>query len=166
MNSHPLVSSLIFQKPIKNMGLEKRMSNLITDCIASFERCQIGDLKYDVIITITKKAPWFLLHPAVLEIENDGKVVNQRGTRWVFPFRHESGIFLAKSIHEYHFFSYTQIPLHLSRAKGRLFCDFFTKIKYEFEQGVDNIVKDLFHNYPTASYNCDRFYDRLFYYQG
>jgi len=74
------------------------------------------------------------------------------------------GTSLAKSIDEYHFFSYNASEaLHLSEQERQIVLDCFTKIETELHHHIDKHSKKLIASNIELFLNyCDRFYDRQF----
>lgn len=74
------------------------------------------------------------------------------------------GTHLAKSIHQYKFFSYqTNEALHLSEDERALILDILAKIEFELKQPIDKHSKKLIaSNIELFLDYCQRFYDRQF----
>ena len=74
------------------------------------------------------------------------------------------GTHLAKSIHQYKFFSYqTNEALHLSEDERALVLDILAKIEFELKQPIDKHSKKLIaSNIELFLDYCQRFYDRQF----
>jgi AraC-like DNA-binding protein len=163
---HPLVNIIDFSKANpRNWGEEKNVRlNFGLYCIF-LKDVKCGDLKYGRNYYDYQEGTLVFLAPGqVLEIENDGKVYQPKGHALVFHPDLLLGTNLAKSIHDYSFFSYnTHEALHISKRERQIVLDCFSKIKYELQQSIDKHSKkvitsniDLFLNY------CERFYDRQF----
>ena len=104
-------------------------------------------------------APW-----QVMDIENNGQVYQPIGHGLMFHADLLKGTSLAKSINDYHFFSYhSNEALHLSERERQIVMDCLAKIEFELQQGVDKHSKKLIStNIELFLDYCQRFYDRQF----
>ncbi|KAF0236616.1 MAG: AraC family transcriptional [Prolixibacteraceae bacterium] len=163
---HPLVSVIDFSRANpRSWGGEKNVRlNFGMYCIF-LKDVKCGDLKYGRNYYDYQEGTLVFVAPGqVLEIENDGKVYQPKGFALVFHADLIRGTILAKSMGEYHFFSYkANEALHLSERERQIVLDCFSKIESELQQNIDKHSKklivsniELFLNY------CERFYDRQF----
>ena len=143
---HPLVSIIDFSKANpRTWGVDKKVRiNYGLYCIF-LKDVKCGDLKYGRNYYDYQEGTLVFVSPGqVMEIENDGKVYQPKGHALVFHSDLMQGTSLAKSINNYHFFSYnTNEALHLSERERQIVLDCFSKIKFELEQGVDKHSKKL-----------------------
>lgn len=163
---HPLVSIIDFSKANpRTWGREKKVRiNYGLYCIF-LKDIKCGDIKYGRNYYDYQEGTLVFVSPGqVMEIENDGKVYQPKGYAMVFHSDLIQGTALARSINEYHFFSYNaNEALHLSERERQIVLDCFSKIKYELEQGVDKHSKKLITSNIELFLNyCERFYDRQF----
>lgn len=163
---HPLVSVIDFSKANpRTWGTEKNVRIHFGLYCIFLKDVKCGDLKYGRNYYDYQEGTLVFVSPGqVLEIENDGKIYQPKGHALVFHSDLIQGTNLARSIGDYHFFSYhANEALHLSERERQIVLDCFSKINYELQQGVDRHSKklivsniELFLNY------CERFYDRQF----
>lgn len=163
---HPLVSVINFSKANpRTWGKEKNVRiNYGLYCIF-LKEVKCGDLKYGRNYYDYQEGTLVFVAPGqVMEIETDGKVYQPKGYALVFHPDLIQGTNLAKSIHEYHFFSYSaNEALHLSERERQIVFDCFSKISHELQQGVDKHSKKLITSNIELFLNyCERFYDRQF----
>jgi AraC-like DNA-binding protein len=163
---HPLVSIIDFSKAKpRTWGREKNVRiNYGLYCIF-LKDIKCGDLKYGRNYYDYQEGTLVFVSPGqVMEIENDGKVYQPKGHALVFHSDLIQGTNLARSINEYHFFSYNaNEALHLSERERQIVLDCFSKINYELQQGVDKHSKKLIASNIELFLNyCERFYDRQF----
>jgi AraC-like DNA-binding protein len=163
---HPLVSVINFSKADpRSWGGEKRVRiNYGMYCIF-LKDVKCGDLKYGRNYYDYQEGTLVFVAPGqVMEIENDGKVYQPKGYALVFHPDLIHGTSLAKSIHDYNFFSYhANEALHLSERERQIVMDSFSKIEYELQQNIDKHSKKLIASNIELFLNyCERFYDRQF----
>jgi AraC-like DNA-binding protein len=163
---HPLVSVIDFSKANpRSWGGEKRVRiNYGMYCIF-LKDVKCGDLKYGRNYYDYQEGTLVFVAPGqVMEIENDGKVYQPKGYALVFHPDLVRGTSLARSIHEYNFFSYhANEALHLSERERQIVMDSFSKIEYELQQNIDKHSKKLIASNIELFLNyCERFYDRQF----
>jgi len=163
---HPLVSVIDFSKANpRTWGKERNVRiNYGLYCVF-LKDVKCGDLKYGRNYYDYQEGTLVFVSPGqVLEIENDGKVYQPKGHALVFHSDLIQGTSLARSINEYHFFSYNvNEALHLSERERQIVLDCFSKINYELQQGVDKHSKKLITSNIELFLNyCERFYDRQF----
>lgn len=163
---HPLVSVIDFSKANpRSWGGEKKVRlNLGMYCIF-LKDVKCGDLKYGRNYYDYQEGTLVFVSPGqVMEIENDGKVYQPKGHALVFQADLIRGTSLAKTISEYHFFSYNaNEALHLSERERQIVLDCFSKIEFELHQNIDKHSKKLIAtNIELFLDYCDRFYDRQF----
>jgi len=163
---HPLVSVIDFSKanPRSWDGEKTVRINYGMYCIF-LKDVKCGDLKYGRNYYDYQEGTLVFVAPGqVMEIETDGKVYQPKGYALVIHPDLIHGTSLARSIHEYNFFSYNaNEALHLSERERQVVMDCFSKIDFELQQNIDKHSKkliatniELFLNY------CERFYDRQF----
>lgn len=163
---HPLVSIIDFSKANpRSWGGEKKVRiNYGMYCIF-LKDVKCGDLKYGRNYYDYQEGTLVFVSPGqVMEIENDGKVYQPKGYALVFHPDLIRGTSLAKSIHDYNFFSYNASEaLHLSERERQIVLDCFSKIAYEIQQNLDKHSKKLIASNIELFLNyCERFYDRQF----
>ena len=163
---HPLVSVIDFSKANpRSWGGEKKVRlNFGMYCIF-LKDVKCGDLKYGRNYYDYQEGTLVFVSPGqVLEIENDGKVYQPKGHALVFQADLIRGTSLAKTISEYHFFSYNaNEALHLSERERQIVLDCFSKIEFELQQNIDKHSKKLIASNIELFLNyCERFYDRQF----
>lgn len=163
---HPLVSVIDFSKAQpRSWGGEKNVRiNYGLYCIF-LKDVKCGDIKYGRNYYDYQEGTLVFTSPGqIMQIETDGKVYQPKGYALVFHSDLLHGTSLAKSIHEYNFFSYNaNEALHLSERERQIVLDCFSKIKFELQQGVDKHTKKLITSNIELFLNyCERFYDRQF----
>lgn len=163
---HPLVSIIDFSKANpRSWGGEKNVRiNYGLYCIF-LKDVKCGDLKYGRNYYDYQEGTLVFVAPGqVMEIENDGNVYQPKGYALVFHPDLVHGTSLAKSIHEYNFFSYNaNEALHLSERERQIVMDCFSKIEFELQQNIDKHSKKLIASNIELFLNyCERFYDRQF----
>jgi AraC-like DNA-binding protein len=163
---HPLVSIIDFSKANpRTWGGEKDVRIYYGLYCIFLKDIKCGDLKYGRNYYDYQEGTLVFVSPGqVMEIENDGKVYQPKGHALVFHPDLIQGTTLARSINEYHFFSYNaNEALHLSERERQIVLDCFSKIKFELQQGVDKHTKKLITSNIELFLNyCERFYDRQF----
>jgi AraC-like DNA-binding protein len=158
---HPLVSVIDFSKTHQRTG-SKMNFNLY--CIF-LKDVKCGDLKYGRATYDYQKGTLVFLSPGqILDIENKIDLYQPMGHGLVFHPDLIKGTSLAKTISDYHFFSYhTNEALHLSAKEQQLVLDLFAIIDTELQQSVDKHSKKLIASNIELFFNyCERFYDRQF----
>ncbi len=163
---HPLVSIINFSKANpRTWGKGKKVRiNYGMYCIF-LKDVKCGDLKYGRNYYDYQEGTLVFVSPGqVMEIENDGKMYQPKGHALVFHADLIQGTTLAKSIRDYHFFSYnTTEALHISERERQIVLDCFSKINYELQQSIDKHSKKLIASNIELFLNyCERFYDRQF----
>ncbi|MGO4294819.1 helix-turn-helix domain-containing protein [Chitinophaga sp. RAB17] len=158
---HPLVSIIDFSKAKERTG--SRMTFGLYCIFLKEVKC--GDLKYGCNYYDYEKGTLVFISPGqVLEVENKVDYYQPVGHALVFHPDLIKGTPLAKTLHEYSFFSYnTNEALHLAEKERKIVFDCFSKIEYELGQTVDKHSKKLIASNIELFLNyCDRFYDRQF----
>lgn len=163
---HPLVNVINFSKANpRSWGGEKNVRiNYGIYCIF-LKDVKCGDLKYGRNYYDYQEGTLVFVAPGqVMEIENDGQVYQPKGHALVFHADLLRGTTLARSINDYHFFSYNaNEALHLSERERHIVLDCFSKIESELHQNIDKHSKKLIASNIELFLNyCDRFYDRQF----
>ncbi|HLO43300.1 MAG TPA: helix-turn-helix transcriptional regulator [Leadbetterella sp.] len=99
-----------------------------------------------------------------VSLDNPKVVYQPMGHGMIFHPDFLIGTHLAKSIHQYKFFSYqTNEALHLSEDERALVLDILAKIEFELKQPIDKHSKKLIaSNIELFLDYCQRFYDRQF----
>lgn len=158
---HPLVSVIDFSKANTRTG--SRM-NFELYCIF-LKDVKCGDLKYGRHYYDYQEGTLVFISPGqVIDVENKVDIYQPMGHALVFHPDLIRGTPLAKTIHEYNFFSYnTNESLHLSTRERQLVLDCFSKIDFELHQSIDKHSKKLIaSNIDLFLSYCERFYDRQF----
>lgn len=158
---HPLVSIIDFSKAKERTG--SRMTFGLYCIFLKEVKC--GDLKYGCNYYDYEEGTLVFISPGqVLDVENKVDYYQPVGHALVFHPDVIKGTPLAKTLHEYSFFSYnTNEALHLSEKERKIVFDCFSKIEYELSQSVDRHSKKLIASNIELFLNyCDRFYDRQF----
>ncbi|HEY3371514.1 MAG TPA: helix-turn-helix transcriptional regulator [Prolixibacteraceae bacterium] len=163
---HPLVSVIDFSKANPRSWGEQMNVRLNYGLYCIFLKdVKCGDLKYGRNYYDYQEGTLVFIAPGqVMEIENDGQVYQPKGYALVFHPDLIRGTSLAKSIHEYSFFSYqANEALHLSERERQIVLDCFSKIAFEIQQNMDKHSKKLIASNIELFLNyCERFYDRQF----
>jgi AraC-like DNA-binding protein len=163
---HPLVTVIDFSKANpRTWGKDKKVRVSYGFYCIFLKEIKCGDLKYGCHYydyqegTLVFMAPW-----QVMDIENNGQVYQPIGHGLMFHADLLKGTSLAKSINDYHFFSYhSNEALHLSERERQIVMDCLAKIEFELQQGVDKHSKKLIStNIELFLDYCQRFYDRQF----
>jgi AraC-like DNA-binding protein len=163
---HPLVTVIDFSKANpRTWGKDKKVRVSYGFYSIFLKEIKCGDLKYGCHYydyqegTLVFMAPW-----QVMDIENNGQVYQPIGHGLMFHADLLKGTSLAKSINDYHFFSYhSNEALHLSERERQIVMDCLAKIEFELQQGVDKHSKKLIStNIELFLDYCQRFYDRQF----
>ncbi len=163
---HPLVTVIDFSKANpRTWGKDKKVRVSYGFYSIFLKEIKCGDLKYGCHYydyqegTLVFMAPW-----QVMDIENNGQVYQSIGHGLMFHADLLKGTSLAKSINDYHFFSYhSNEALHLSERERQIVMDCLAKIEFELQQGVDKHSKKLIStNIELFLDYCQRFYDRQF----
>ncbi|MDR6843432.1 helix-turn-helix domain-containing protein [Flavobacterium granuli] len=158
---HPLVSVIDFSKAKERTG--SRM-NFELYCVF-LKQVNCGDLKYGRNYYDYQEGTLVFISPGqVIDVENKIDYYQPMGHGLVFHPDLIRGTSLAKSIHDYNFFSYnTSEALHLSEREKQLVLDTFAKIEFELKQSIDKHSKKLIASNIELFLNyCERFYDRQF----
>jgi AraC-like DNA-binding protein len=158
---HPLVSIIDFSKAKERTGSKM---NFGLYCVF-LKQVNCGDLKYGRNYYDYQEGTLVFISPGqVIDVENKIDYYQPMGHGLVFHPDLIRGTSLAKSIHDYNFFSYnTSEALHLSEQEKQLVMDCFSKIETELKQSIDKHSKKLIASNIELFLNyCERFYDRQF----
>lgn len=158
---HPLVSIIDFSKAKERTG--SKMNFGLYSVFLKQVNC--GDLKYGRKYYDYQEGTLVFISPGqVIDVENKIDYYQPMGHGLVFHPDLIRGTSLAKSIHDYNFFSYnTSEALHLSEQEKQLVMDCFSKIEMELKQSIDKHSKKLIASNIELFLNyCERFYDRQF----
>lgn len=158
---HPLVTIIDFSKAKKRTGSKM---NFGLYCVF-LKQVNCGDLKYGRNYYDYQEGTLVFISPGqVIDIENKTDYYQPMGHGLAFHPDLIRGTSLAKSIHDYNFFSYnTSEALHLSEQEKHLVLDCFSKIEMELKQSIDKHSKKLIASNIELFLNyCERFYDRQF----
>jgi AraC-like DNA-binding protein len=158
---HPLVSIIDFSKAKERTGSKM---NFGLYCVF-LKQVNCGDLKYGRNYYDYQEGTLVFISPGqVIDVENKINYYQPMGHGLVFHPDLIRGTALAKSIHDYNFFSYnTSEALHLSEQEKQLVLDCFSKIEMELKQSIDKHSKKLIASNIELFLNyCERFYDRQF----
>ncbi|HEU4788646.1 MAG TPA: helix-turn-helix domain-containing protein [Flavobacterium sp.] len=158
---HPLVSIIDFSKAKERTGSKM---NFELYCVF-LKQVNCGDLKYGRNYYDYQEGTLVFISPGqVIDVENKIDFYQPMGHGLVFHPDLIRGTSLAKSIHDYNFFSYnTSEALHLSEREKQLVLDTFAKIEIELKQSIDKHSKKLIASNIELFLNyCERFYDRQF----
>ena len=158
---HPLVSIIDFSKAKERTGSKM---NFGLYCVF-LKQVNCGDLKYGRNYYDYQEGTLVFISPGqVIDVENKIDFYQPMGHGLVFHPDLIRGTSLAKSIHDYNFFSYnTSEALHLSEQEKQLVLDCFSKIEIELKQSIDKHSKKLIASNIELFLNyCERFYDRQF----
>jgi AraC-like DNA-binding protein len=158
---HPLVSIIDFSKAKERTGSKM---NFGLYCVF-LKQVNCGDLKYGRNYYDYQEGTLVFISPGqVIDVENKIDYYQPMGHGLIFHPDLIRGTSLAKSIHDYNFFSYnTSEALHLSEQEKQLVLDSFSKIEMELKQSIDKHSKKLIASNIELFLNyCERFYDRQF----
>ncbi|MCU0390950.1 MAG: helix-turn-helix domain-containing protein [Thermoflexibacter sp.] len=163
---HPLASVIDFSKAKPRNWGEASTVKINYDFYCIFLKdVKCGDLKYGRNYYDYQEGTLVFIAPGQsVGIENAQVTYQPKGYGLVFHPDLIRGTALAKSIHEYRFFSYyTNEALHLSERERQLVLDCFSKIEFELQQAIDKHSKKLIASNIELFLNyCERFYDRQF----
>lgn len=157
---HPLVSLIHFEK-----AEPRKLRRMYYGFYAIFlKQVKCGDLRYGLKNYDYQEGTLVFLAPGQVIGENKNELYQPKGYALVFHPDLIHGTSLAKTIHDYSFFSYaSNEALHLSEQEKQIILDCFSKIEFEIAHAIDKHSKklivsniELFLNY------CMRFYDRQF----
>ena len=158
---HPLVSVLDLSKADPRQG-----SKMYFGFYAIFLKDVIcGDLVYGRATYDYQEGTLVFMAPGqVAGINSNGETYQPKGYALVFHPDLIHGTSLGKRIQEYSFFGYqSNEALHLSERERSIILDYFSKIEYELERGIDKHSKKLIvSNIELLLDYCVRFYDRQF----
>ena len=143
---HPLVSVIDLSKAKpRSWGGAKTVKLYYGFYCIFLKEVKCGDLKYGRHYYDYQEGTLVFTAPGqVMEIENSGEVYQPIGHALVFHPDLIRGTALAKTIHEYNFFSYqSNEALHLSGRERQIVMDCFSKIEFELQQSVDKHSKKL-----------------------
>jgi AraC-like DNA-binding protein len=157
---HPLVS-LIHLENAEPRKLRRAYYGLYAIFL---KQVKCGDLRYGLKNYDYQEGTLVFIAPGQVIGDNTEEYFQPQGYALVFHPDLIHGTSLAKTIHEYSFFSYaSNEALHLSEQEKKIILDCFAKIEYEIAHAIDKHSKklivsniELFLNY------CMRFYDRQF----
>ncbi|QKJ63257.1 AraC family transcriptional regulator [Flavobacterium sp. M31R6] len=158
---NPLVSIIDFSKAKERTGSKM---NFELYCVF-LKQVNCGDLKYGRNYYDYQEGTLVFISPGqIIDVENKIDYYQPKGHGLVFHPDLIRGTSLAKSIHDYNFFSYnTSEALHLSEQEKQLVMDCFSKIENELKQSIDKHSKKLIASNIELFLNyCERFYDRQF----
>lgn len=163
---HPLVTVIDFSKANpRTWGSEQKLRVGYGFYSIFLKEVKCGDLKYGYNYYDYQEGTLvFMATGQVMEIENNGATYQPIGHGLMFHADLLKGTTLAKSINDYHFFSYhSNEALHLSERERQIVMDCLSKIAFELQQGVDKHSKKLITtNIELFLDYCQRFYDRQF----
>lgn len=163
---HPLVTVIDFSKANpRTWGSEQKLRVGYGFYSIFLKEVKCGDLKYGCNYYDYQEGTLvFMATGQVMEIENNGATYQPIGHGLMFHADLLKGTTLAKSINDYHFFSYhSNEALHLSERERQIVMDCLSKIAFELQQGVDKHSKKLITtNIELFLDYCQRFYDRQF----
>lgn len=163
---HPLVTVIDFSKANpRTWGSEQKIRVGYGFYSIFLKEVKCGDLKYGCNYYDYQEGTLvFMAAGQVMEIENNGATYQPIGHGLMFHADLLKGTALAKSINDYHFFSYhSNEALHLSERERQIVMDCLSKIAFELQQGVDKHSKKLITtNIELFLDYCQRFYDRQF----
>ena len=157
---HPLVSVIDLSK-----AKPRKLRRMYYGVYAIFlKQIKCGDLRYGLKNYDYQEGTLVFLAPGQVIGENKEEYYQPQGYALMFHPDLIHGTSLAKTIHEYTFFSYaSNEALHLSEQEKKIILDCFSKIEFEMAHAIDKHSKklivsniELFLNY------CMRFYDRQF----
>ncbi len=163
---HPLVSVIDFSKANPRSWGGRKNVRIYYGFYCVFLKDIVGcNLKYGRNYYDYQEGTLVFVAPGqILEIETDGQVYQPKGFALVFHSDLLYGTPLAKSIGDYHFFSYNvHEALHLSERERKIVLNSLAKIESELHQNIDKHSKKLIAlNIELFLSYCDRFYDRQF----
>ncbi|MDX2302822.1 MAG: helix-turn-helix domain-containing protein [Microscillaceae bacterium] len=163
---HPLVSIIDFSKANqRNWGDASTIKFQYGLYCIFLKDVKCGDIRYGRNYYDYQEGTLVFFAPGqVAEVENSGISYQPMGYGLVFHPDLIHGTALAKSIHEYSFFSYkANEALHISKSERQIVMDCFSKIAFELTQSIDKHSKKLITSNIELFLNyCERFYDRQF----
>lgn len=163
---HPLVSVIDFSRSEpRNWDGHKKIKLHFSLYTIFLKDVKCGDLKYGRHYYDYQEGTLVFVQPGqVLELEVTGEYYQPAGHALVFHPDLLPDTTLAKSIQEYHFFSYnTSEALHISEREREIVLDCLSNIEFELKQSVDKHSKKLITSNIELFLNyCDRFYERQF----
>lgn len=157
---HPLVSVVHLDKADR-----RKLSRLRYEFYTIFlKKIHCGDLRYGLDNYDYEEGTLIFLAPGQVIGQSGEEYYQPQGIALVFHPDLIVGTTLAKTIGNYHFFSYAvNEALHLSDQERRIIQDCFTKIEYELQHAIDKHSKQLIISNIELFLNyCTRFYDRQF----
>lgn len=157
---HPLVSVVHLDK-----ADQRKLSRLRYEFYTIFlKKIHCGDLRYGLDNYDYEEGTLIFLAPGQVIGQSGEEYYQPQGIALVFHPDLIVGTTLAKTIGNYHFFSYAvNEALHLSDQERRIIQDCFTKIEYELQHAIDKHSKQLIISNIELFLNyCTRFYDRQF----
>jgi hypothetical protein len=158
---HPLVSVIDFSKAdTRNWGDAKTIKFQYGLYCIILKDVKCGDIRYGRHYYDYQAGTLvFFALGQVMEVENPGIPYQPMGYGLVFHPDLLHGTALAKTFHEYHFFSYkTNEALHISDDERQIVLDCFSKIEFELKQPIDKHSKKLIASNIELFLNyCERF---------
>lgn len=157
---HPLVGVVHLDK-----ADQRKLSRLRYEFYTIFlKKIHCGDLRYGLDNYDYEEGTLIFLAPGQVIGQSGEEYYQPQGIALVFHPDLIVGTTLAKTIGNYHFFSYAvNEALHLSDQERRIIQDCFTKIEYELQHAIDKHSKQLIISNIELFLNyCTRFYDRQF----
>ncbi|MCT1524913.1 helix-turn-helix domain-containing protein [Sphingobacterium hotanense] len=157
---HPLVSVVHLDK-----ADPRKLSRLRYEFYTIFlKKIHCGDLRYGLDNYDYEEGTLIFLAPGQVIGQSGEEYYQPQGIALVFHPDLIVGTTLAKTIGDYHFFSYAvNEALHLSDQERKIIQDCFTKIEYELQHAIDKHSKQLIISNIELFLNyCTRFYDRQF----
>lgn len=158
---HNLVSVIDFSK-----AKERKRSKMYMGLYAiAIKDVKCGDLRYGNTYYDYEEGTMVFFAPGqILQNEPEGETYQPAGLCLVFHPDLIKGTPLAKTFHEYSFFSYqANEGLHLSEKERVVILDCFDKIQTELQQNIDKHSRKLIvSNIELLLNYCTRFYDRQF----
>ncbi|WP_293935058.1 helix-turn-helix domain-containing protein [Sphingobacterium sp. UBA6645] len=157
---HPLVSVVHLDK-----ADQRKLSRMRYEFYTIFlKKIHCGDLRYGLDNYDYEEGTLIFLAPGQVIGQSGEEYYQPQGIALVFHPDLIVGTTLAKTIGNYHFFSYAvNEALHLSDQERRIIQDCFTKIEYELQHAIDKHSKQLIISNIELFLNyCTRFYDRQF----
>lgn len=163
-NNQPTLHPLVSLVDLNNADPRKHRKLRYEFYTIFLKKIHCGDLRYGLKNYDYEEGTLIFLCPGQVIGQNSEEYYQPQGTALVFHPDLMIGTTLAKTIHDYQFFSYAvNEALHLSEKERAIILDCFSKIQYELEHALDKHSRqlivtniELFLNY------CTRFYDRQF----
>lgn len=158
---HPLVSVMNLGE-CKPMHPMRHTMSFYAIFLKDEKNCEMiyGNTKYDY-----NKGDVVCLAPGqVIDIEDNGTILQPQGYALFFDPEFIHGTTLGKNIKNYGFFSYSvNEALHLSSKERETFIECLKLIKGELSHDIDRMTRHLVCSYIEILVNyCQRFYERQF----